>query len=107
MISFKFVAVKNGDKKSSALTGSVRSHAIRAGLRKTARRPKVKTAEKSLGLKQSRDAHNFGSDGYESIESVPSENALGTVSTESRHRDPAQFEPDEKVDACQTYLCIS
>ena len=35
MPQFKFVTVGNGDGKTSKLTGSIRGHAIRAGLQKT------------------------------------------------------------------------
>ena len=106
MISFKFITVKGGDKKSSALTGSVRSHAIRAGLRKTARPPKGKTAEQSPGLKQSRNAHNLGGEGHERMKLVPGEKELSTTSTEPILGEPALFEPNEKVKMCVRSTCI-
>ncbi|KAH6967697.1 hypothetical protein BKA56DRAFT_622568 [Ilyonectria sp. MPI-CAGE-AT-0026] len=48
MPQYKFVAVEGGERKSSKLTRSIRSHAIRAGLQKAVRPSRPKAAEQSL-----------------------------------------------------------
>ncbi|EEU37892.1 uncharacterized protein NECHADRAFT_88180 [Fusarium vanettenii 77-13-4] len=54
MPQYKFVAVQGDDGKLSKVSSSTRSHAVRAGLRKTKRRPRSKATTASSGSTESR-----------------------------------------------------
>ncbi|KAH8901156.1 hypothetical protein GQ53DRAFT_740256 [Thozetella sp. PMI_491] len=83
MPQYQFIAIEGHDGKPAKLTGSTRSHAIRAGLQKATRRSKAKTAREPFHPEKRRGEFAALPEPHEKIKTLSRRPRPGTMFSES------------------------